>query len=521
MNPKSAVDEIGLAIKKRISRQMLIAFVSCCVVGVLTYGYMMTHHFLTYDSMWNLYSAQDGLASGRQFLTYACAISSYYDFPYLNGILAIFYLAITSVILVELFQIKNDICIVLISGLVVAFPSVISTFCYTFTVDGYMLAVLLITLALLLTERRKYGCIGGAILLGVSLGIYQAYLTYVMLLCVMLLLLQILEEKKMKAVWTKIGRYICMGGGGYAFYLLTLKMMLAVKGVTLSGYQGTDGINGLSFSLLVKGIWTAYKKFFAFLLTGKALTVTNAMTLAVTVMIILGICIYLYLFLVKKCGKNLWKLFLAGVLVLSIPLCGSIISVISPDAFYHTLMWTGWCVPFIFVIVLVEKMSAYREKREGLIKKGVSVAAFVSCAVLIFEFIKVANIVGFNMEERYEKNYALALRIVQRLEETPGYQHGMKVAILGGEPSETIFPPTEITGGDLRGYFGTHGDYSLNSSEKFAVFMAHYMNVTIRTIDQTEEIDLTYTEEFLEMPYFPDSDSIRKIDDVWVVRLNG
>lgn len=521
MGTKSAVDEIGLAIKKRISSQMIIAFISCCVVGVMTYGYFMTHHFVTYDSMWNLYSKQDAISSGRQFLTYACAISSYYDFPYLNGILAIFYLAITAVIIVELFQIKNGICAALVSGLLVAFPSVISTFCYTYTVDGYMLAVLLITLALLITERKKYGFIGGAILLGISLGIYQAYLSYVMLLCVMLLLLQILEAKKIKDIWIKIGRYVCMGGGGYAFYLLTLHIMMAIKGVSLSGYQGTDAISGFSFSLLPKGILTAYKKFFAFLLTGKAITVNKAMTLAVTVMIILGVCIYLYLFGAKKCGRNLWKIFMTGVLVLSIPLCGSIISVISPDAFYHTLMWYSWCVPFLFVIVLVERMSEYSGKREGLIKKWVTVTAFVSCAILIFEFSKTANLVGFNMEERYEKNYAIALRIVERLEETPGYQHGMKVAILGGEPSETIFPPTEITGGDLRGYFGSHGDYSLNSSEKFAVFMAHYMNVTLRTIDESEEIALTYTEEFLEMPYFPDSDSIRKIDDVWVVKLNG
>ena len=141
--------------------------------------------------------------------------------------------------------------------------------------------------------------------------------------------------------------------------------------------------------------------------------------------------------------------------------------------------------------------------------------------ILIFEFSKMAHVVGFNMQERYEKNYALTLRIVERLEMTEGYSHGMKVAILGGEPDETLYPTTDITENDLVGYFGVNGDYSLNSTEKFAAFMSHFMNVTIQTIDYAEEIDLTLTPEFQKMEKFPDSECIKQIGDVWVVKLNG
>ena len=521
MNEKSAVEDIYLSIKSKVSRQWIVAFISCCIIGLLTYGYIMTHHFITYDSMWNLYSDQDMITSGRQFLTYACAISSYYDFPFLNGILSIFYLAVASVLIVELFQVKNGICAALISGLLVAFPSVISTFCYTFTVDGYMLAVLMVTAALLITERKKFGFVWGALLLGISLGIYQAYLAYLMVLCVIMLLLQILEERNIRKVLVKVGQYAGMGVGGYAFYIVTLNMMLAAKGQTLSGYQGSDKVNSFSLSTLPQGIVTAFKNFFAFAIRGNVITVTGVMTAAVVILVAAGMGMYAYMFISKGCVKKLWIVIIAAVLVLCIPVCGSVISVLSPETYYHTLMWTAWCVPFIFVVVLTERMSGYRKTREGIIKRTAAATVFVCSTVLIFEFAKVANVVGFNMEERYEKNYALALRIVESLEETPGYRHGEQVAILGGEPNERIFPSTDITTADLTGYFGSYGDYSLNSTEKFATFMAHYMNVTIETIDYADEVALTQTKEFLEMEYFPYSGSIRRIGDVWVVKLNG
>ena len=78
---------------KQMKSQWKAAFSGTFLIGFLTYFYTMSHHFLTYDSMWNLYSAQDMITSGRQFLTYACRISSDYDLPALNGILAIFYLS--------------------------------------------------------------------------------------------------------------------------------------------------------------------------------------------------------------------------------------------------------------------------------------------------------------------------------------------------------------------------------------------------------------------------------------------
>lgn len=521
MGQKEVIEDIWKQIKEKIKIEWIISFVACFVIGFLTYGYLMANHFLTYDSIWNLYSEQDMITSGRQFLTYVCKISSNYDLPWLNGILAIFYMSVTSIFLNDIFEIRNKISIVLVSGLFVTFPSVISTYAYIYTIDGYMLAMLIATIAVWVTKKNKLGFILGIFLLGFSLGIYQAYLSYVMVLCVLLLLISLLYDDEMKKIFIQAGKYILMGIGGYLFYIITLNVMLAYKGQTLSGYQGTDAVNRFSVSGIPEGMKSAFMNFINFARWENVLTTTETMKYATIGILAMGIIIYIYLFFRQSCIKSLLKSSLVVILTATLPFCATVVNILSPDTLHHLLMRGAWSLFFIFAVVLADKLIIDKNKIICSVQKLVVVLTILVSAILVFEFSKMANVVGYNMQERYEKSYALSLRIVEMLEDTPGYEHGMKVAILGGEPDETIFPSTQMTQKDLSGYFGVDGDYFLNSTEKYAVFMAHYMNVTLTTIAYEEEVELANTEEFAKMKKFPNKECIQKIGDVWVVKLNG
>ncbi len=521
MNQQMIAENIYLSVKKRIKAKWILAFIVCLIVGILTYGYIMANHFLTYDSMWNLYSDQDMITSGRQFLKSACSISSYYDLPWLNGVLAIIYLSISAIFLIEIFDVKSYFSVALISAVLVTFPSVISTFCYTYTVDGYMLAVLLAIVAFFLTDRKKWGFIFGIFLLGTSLGIYQAYLAFVMILCILKLLLEILEGKNNRLIYVKIGRYALMGIGGYLYYVGSLNIMLTLKNEQMSGYQGTDKVNGFELASIPTGLKSAFMNFINFARWENVLTTTNIMKCMTVFLFAIGVCIYAYLFIRKQCYKKLIHLILVFVLVAIIPFCATIVNVLSPDTYQHLLMRGAWSLFYIFVIVLADRLTIGKNIYGRRIKKIIVVFTFIFSGILVLEFSKMANIMAFNMQERYEKSYALSLRIVEELEETPGYEHGMKVTILGGEPNEEIYPSTDITTSDLSGYFGADGDYFLNSTSKFATFMSHYLNVTITTISYEEESKIIESKEFREMENFPSENSIKKIDDVWVVKLNG
>lgn len=521
MQSSACIDGYIKRIYNKIKPQWKVAFIGTILIGLLTYAYTMSSHFLTYDSMWNLYSNQDMITSGRQFLMYACGISSYYDLPWLNGLLAVFYLAVTAVVVVEGLEIQSKVGALLTGGLLVTFPSVASTFCYTYTIDGYMLAVLLAALAFLLTDRKKWGFAGGIVLLGISMGIYQAYLSFTIVLCILRLFLDLIEKDAVKEIFSKIWRYIVMGIGSYIFYVVTLKLMLKIKGSEISGYQGTDRIGSFSLRELPDGLKSAWENFINFARWSNVLTTTDIMKYAFVLVSVLAVILFLFLFIREKRYKSIVRMIMMLVLVAVIPFGATIVNILSPDTYFHLLMRHPWALFFVFAVAVCERLALDGRKIWRITKKVMVYSVCLCSVIMIFSFAVMANIVAFNMNERYEKTYATCIRILDRIEQTEGYTTGTKVAILGGYPDYNNYPATDITGEDLISYFGSNGELSVNSTEKYAEFFKHYMNATITTIPESEEINLTQTKEFLEMPKFPAKGSVGFIEDVLVIKLNG
>ena len=98
----------------------------------------------------------------------------------------------------EVFEIKNIAVGMLISGILVTFPVLTSTFAYVFTMDGYMLAIFLAVLSVYLASKKKLGFLIGGIALALSMGIYQAYLPIAILLCIYKVCIILLTDKEKK-----------------------------------------------------------------------------------------------------------------------------------------------------------------------------------------------------------------------------------------------------------------------------------------------------------------------------------
>lgn len=502
------------SILNRIKPQWKAAFISAFVIGILTHMYVMTNNLMTPDGTWNIYSDQDMIYLGRQFLTYACKISSFYNLPWLNGLLAIIYIALASAVVVEAFEIKSITVSALVGGIMVTFPTVASTFCYIFTIDGYMLAMLLAALAVLVTDRYKKGWIVGIVLIGLSLGIYQAYYSFAILLCILLLLIEIVRNVETKNILIKAGKYCGMGIGGYVFYVLTLKAMLALKHIEVTGYQGTDKLLGNPFINIKDGIFAAIRTFASFGVKQNVLTTTPTMTVAYTLMIIVGVGLFIFLFCRSGAIKKWDKILLTVILVAFIPVGTSLAAVMEPNVFFHLLMRMPWVLFFVFILKLTEEIPTEKIKL-------VTIVTPICAAVLIFEFAVTANTVYFTLNERYEKTYGLCLRLVDRLEETEGYKTGDHVALMGGYPDREYYPETCITWQDLSGYFDPNGEYVVSDAGKLRDFCYHYLNFTIVPATYEEHGIIANSQEYLDMPKFPDKDSVKKIEGIWVIKLNG
>ena len=138
--------------REKVKVEWKIAFFSAVMIGFLVHTYKFTNYFPNHDGLFNFWSTQNMVASGRWFLAPACALSSCFDLPWVIGIFSVLFMALTAAFLTEIFEMKNPCLIVLCSGLLVSFPAITETMFFAFTADGYLLAMLLGTIAVYLTK---------------------------------------------------------------------------------------------------------------------------------------------------------------------------------------------------------------------------------------------------------------------------------------------------------------------------------------------------------------------------------
>lgn len=517
-------------------KEYLYPFLAAVIVGFLTHMFLFVNKLPNADAMTSFYFDQNMVTSGRWFLTVVCGISSYYDLNWGIGVLSVFYLAIAAVFVSEFFEVKSLTARVCIGALLVTFPAVTATFAYLYTADGYMLAFLLAVLAAYFTKKYKFGFIGGAVCLALSIGSYQAYLAVTVLLCLFSLISMCLNNASFKEIWAKIWRYLVMGIGGGIIYYIALKVCLAVQGKVLDSYQGINEMGKISLETLPGMLFDAYYDFAAFAIKGN-IFINNGFSLGCVVLLTVVVCVTaLFCYLKSKAYKKWYQTLLLLVFISLLPFGANIIFLMSSEVTFHLLMRLQWILFPVYAVVLSESMVEWHkshgsshnaDSKETMEQKAggkkVSLSLVVACVGAIaslglsYQFMLMDNIAYFNMNERYEKTYAYCVRLVDRIEQTPGYEPGMPIAMIG-VVDESKYPVTDITGDVTSRISGSTGDILIYKGEQYAAFMKHYLNVTINPIVGEQIIEIYNSPEYREMDSFPAENSIRIVDGIMYIK---
>ncbi len=482
-------------------------FLTAVILGLCTHMPIMLSDIPNHDGLASIYSDQNMIVSGRWFLSVACGFSSYYTLPWIIGLLSVVILSVTAVLLTEVLKIEKVVSGMIVAGILVTFPVLASTFAYVFTMDGYMLGVMLAVLAVYLVSKVKYGFILGGIMLCLSMGIYQAYLPIAVLLSMYSVVLILLENTEWKEKVKSILNYLYMGIIGAGLYFIIMKLSLKLSKETIGSYQNS----GEGFDFSVGSIVKIYKDFVEFVLTGKVL-VNNLFS--ILAFCVLGILFIIAFFKVVK-QKTLYKspvfYIVIVALLLLIPLACNVILLILPGVLYHTLMRYQYVILLLCMVAFIERYGD--NKKTSVILCG---AAFV----LVFNYVVTDNIAYSNLEKKYEKTYAYCVRLADRMEQTEGYYQGIPVAMIG-VLSDEEYPLTDITGEVTSKLLGIKGDTLLYTSENYKAFFEHYLGITINLVSISEMTDIYNSKEYWEMNSFPAKDSIQVVDGILYVKTEN
>lgn len=487
------------------------AFFAALIFGFLIHMPMLVRDIPNHDGLDSMYFDQNMITSGRWFLTVACGISSYFSLPWVIGVLGILYLSVTAVLLAVFLEVEKKSSAILIAGLLAAFPALSATFAYVFTLDGYMLGLLLAVAAPLLVKKFKYGFVAGGIALAFSMGTYQSYLPFAMLLSVYGIAVLFLEAKAVKEKLKGALHYLYMGVIGISLYYVILRLLLLLQGKELASYQGISGMGTVQGTGLFAAVKNLYRDFFTFSLQSDILFNNIWSAVAIVLLGLLFLGVLLSLIIKRKLYRSPWLYVVLVLLLAGLPAATNVILVVSPEVTYHLLMRYQWVLYLICLVGFAEKYCKWNLGSWLLL---------ICTGTLILNYAVTDNIAYANLEKKYEKTYAMCLRLADRMEQTQGYDKDMPVAMIGVVGDEN-YPVTDITGEVTGSMIGMNGDYLLYTRTNYQAFFKHYLGITINLVSDEEMLAIYNSAEYKEMESFPAADSVKVVNGILYVKLEN
>lgn len=510
-------------LKTGIKKEWKTAFFAALITGLCIHLPAMISDIPNHDGLSSMHFDQNMITSGRWFLTVACGFSSYFTLPWLIGVLSLIFLACAAAALTELLELKRNWVIVLAGGLLVSFPALASTFAYVFTMDGYMLAILLAVLSVLLTKKYRWGFAAGAVCLAFSMGTYQAYLPFAILLCIYCVCITLIDEGTVKQKVKSCLNYLYMGILGCGLYLIILQVLLKIQGKQLDTYQGISGLGTAAAAQtgILSTLKGMYADFFSFTFRNHILRNSVFSTMALLLLAAAAVITLALLCFRRKWWKNPVFFVIIGVLIVLLPLATNVTLLISPNVTYHLLMRYQWALYPILFLAFIERYGiAENLGKTGKLKSAGEWAVFCAVAVLVFHYGVTDNIAYSNLQKRYEKTYAYCVRLLDRMEQTEGYYQGIPIAMVG-VVGDDEFPLTDITGDVTAGMIGISGDVLLYTGANYQAFMQNYLGATLNFMTPEEMAEIYYSEEYIAMDTFPGPDSTKVVDGVLYVRTEN
>ena len=479
-------------------------------MGLVAHLYKITNWLPNWDSLVFRYDSQNMISMGRWFLPVVCAPSSFYDLPFIAGLMAIIFHGLGAVCICKMFDVRKNITAMLIGALVATLPTVTSVMMYNYVADGYALAFLFSCIAAMFITKDKPCYIGSVILIALSCGIYQAYITVTIMLLLLRLILDLLyKNTDIKKLLIKCISFLLTGIFGMALYYLVMTVLLKFTGTTLLDYQGLNNATSLKGIDILGALYTIKESFINYFFDfSKGINI-----FVVINCIVFGMTFVLYMADVIKNKLGIAKIIMVCVFVILLPVGASVLSLINSCIDYHNLMKMGFLVFYLFLILQYENTSIkLNEVKQWII--------LVVSAILIFNQTIIANVSYHKLNMAYEKSYGTLIRIADRIEQTEGALECDSILVLGNlaesEDYSAVLPP-DITG-TTDGYILRADDEMVGQSVLCSA-LNDYCGKNYKFILGEEKTGLLQRIDTHNLNSWPAKSSISVIDNVIVVKL--
>ncbi len=498
--------------RERIKPNWKTAFWSALLTGLAVHLYKFTNTLYNHDALYSVYGSNDMVSVGRWLLGAACLPSSCFDLPWVNGLFTLLWIALTAAVLADLFDIQKTAPLILTGALLVSFPSVTSTIFFEYLSDGFMLSMLLSALAVrfsMVGDRVKAHVPLAAALLCLSCGIYQAYVSFALLLSMCHFMLELLKggrDKKDYFRW--IGKQFLVYGLGLAAYYAVWQLRLRLGHIAVTDYQGVSQLGDFSVAMLLGAVAKTARTLAAFFLGGNVFKYGWSFYAVLNAAFLLLLAAAL---VCAACRARIWRtperLVLLLLSLLSLPVFACIWYFLSPSVIYHGVMLQSLCVLYIFALLLTDR----------LFRLPLRNAAMLFFALLALKFGLMANAAYFEMERSNRASLVTASEMLACIHQQDDGSV-TRIAFLGSR--DRSLAQTGAPGADGMLVLAHQIRPNLIYDHTYAsLYFVNVLDSGYVPLSGSELEELEASGEADGMPVWPRQGSVRIIGDTAVIRL--
>lgn len=490
---------------------------SSMIFTFLTHFYFFTRRLANEDDLSYLVFKDFALTSGRwnNGTMFTTSLMS----PSINFILVIIILALISLIICDIFKIKNKKNMILVSLIISTFPSLALSFSYLFMVEIYMTSLLLAVLSVWLSTKWKYGFIPGSFCIALSLGNYQSYIAMSVSLIIIYIIKEIIDKKKNKDILKDILKLFIMGLLGIILYFIILKILLLINKTSLSNYKGANSMGIPPISEWPKLIFRTYKHFIGYFI-GKSYFRVSIFESIIRISTIILTLITLFTKITKeKIYKNKTNIILLSIIIILLPLTFNIVDFMAYKADLTSLQIFSFSSLYLLIILIVDKTKA---------KFLNTVIVILIISIGIMNFIT-TNKYYFKQETYYKYTENFNNRLLNKIESTEGYYYGIPI-IFKGEINSNFYKELHclpnindnitfdqsLWGGK---YIGYEDLYIYNNDRKIFTMINNEFGVYLNRATDEERDKIKDNKDYNNMKSYPEKDSIKIINGILVINF--
>lgn len=520
-----------LKIFEQNKKQLFFVMICTFFWGMLAHGYGFMQNSFSHDSL-NEFNSADVSNSlkiqlGRFIVPlYKAIFRTNLTLPWLIGVLALIWIGLSVFLIVKIFNIESRGFIFLVAGIFTAnitVAALAATYMHDF--DCNMFALFCAVMAVYFWKNVRWGGILGAICISLSLGIYQSYLSVTIVLVMFVCILNLMNGKTFKSVFSEgmqaIGMLLC---GGVLYYI-ALKTALHITNISLIGID-EDYSNSLyrMFQLtpksgisLILGVFDECYQRLMNVISPYPGWIIQGITFILFAAVIAAI-------IVAFCDKriHLPEKLLLVVLMILLPPAMNLSYILSVGISHDLMVYAVWLF-YLLALLLVNWLERHlKNNRSQFIGKGAYFSKYI-CMLLTFTLlysnVQLANVLYLKKDQEQDAYLSLMTRVVYKMESFDRYLPGTTPVVFIGltdQLNETIPGFEEFN--EITGCWNTDVLYT-PQRERYQAYFDYILVNRIVLADDSIWKELQESPIVAQMPSYPFDGCIAMIDDVLVVKL--